>query len=61
MYLARQPVAWWQYLPDDPVAPAQVVVTPPEPVNTGLVDHHGTPIWRMPEQIGFLPTRKISR
>ncbi len=53
-----RPLNWWQYLPDNPITPAAPVVMPPEPVNTGLVDHRGTPIWRMPERIGFPITKE---
>jgi len=39
--------------------PAQALPHPTvdasEPVNTGLFDKNGNPIWRMPDAIGFLP------
>ena len=38
-----------------PLGHPQVFVA--EPVNTGIVDKNGTPIYRLPDQIGFLPSK----
>lgn len=55
-YVAIAPRAddWWS----DRVAPPlpQPTVYEPEPVNTGLLDPTGRPIYRMPDQIGYRRT-----
>ncbi len=44
---------WW----DDSCGSIDVYEADRRPVDTGLLDHHGTPIYRLPEprRIGFRP------
>lgn len=50
-YQARPIAAYWneKILPQSMTVHAEGA----EPINTGLVDHRGHPIYRMPEPVGF--------
>ena len=52
----QRPRADWLEDAPEPVLSFDVIVSDDEPVNTGLLDAHGTPIYRTPDKIkmGFV-------
>ncbi len=56
-YITAPRKLWWEYGEDaQPVA--HPTVYDADPVKTGIVDKNGTPIYRLPDQIGFLRTKE---
>jgi hypothetical protein len=60
-YTTKRPAAWYEFVPSgDGERLPHPMVTAREPEWTGLVDADGRRIYRLPDPIGFLPTKEVS-
>lgn len=56
-YVRFRPKLWWD--DEHPMIPGiQVDITPPK--ETGVLDTDGTPLYSVPDEIGFLATRQMT-
>lgn len=55
-YVSR-PRAYWHNSELEPLI-AGTTVYEPEPIDTGLYDANGTPIWKSIDPIGFVPLKE---
>ena len=57
-YIIAHRKLWWDNAeqPQQPVAHPTVYDV--DPIKTGIVDKDGTPIYRLPDRIGFLPSKE---